>query len=326
MIPAMVVVKRGGRHPAQDPGELIFSYKEGRRLQISSAIHAIRHPFKVPVAPGVALDRFVYSFIIACDTITLVDTGVAGCEETIFDYIRTIGRDPAEISLILLTHSHPDHIGAAKAIRDATGCTVMAHSAERRWIEDTDLQNRERPVPGFSTLVGGPVPLDHELVDGDTIDPDGSGHYDLEVIHTPGHSPGSISLFLKGEGALFSGDAVPVAGDLPVYDDARKSVRSLQRLKRTRNIRILLSAWDEPRSGKAVYDRMDQAASYLEMIHKAVIQASETGTSDIIEFTKRTAALLGLPPQAANPLLARTFAATMKVRDLNDLSAEEKSM
>ncbi|OPY42163.1 MAG: Hydroxyacylglutathione hydrolase [Methanoregulaceae archaeon PtaU1.Bin222] len=291
MIPAMVVVKRGGRHPAQDPGELIFSYKEGRRLQISSAIHAIRHPFKVPVAPGVALDRFVYSFVIACDTITLVDTGVAGCEETIFDYIRSIGRDPSEISLILLTHSHPDHIGAAKATRDATGCTVMAHSAERRWIEDTDLQNRERPVPGFSTLVGGPIPLDHEVADGDTIDPD-----------------------------------VPVAGDLPVYDDARKSVRSLQRLKRTRNIRILLSAWDEPRSGKAVYDRMDQAAAYLEMIHKAVIQASETGTSDKMEFTKRTAALIGLPPQAVNPLLSRTFAATMKVRDLKDLSAEEKSM
>ena len=49
-------------------------------MQVTPAIHALRHPFKVPVAPGIALDRFVYSYLIAGETITLVDTGVAGCE------------------------------------------------------------------------------------------------------------------------------------------------------------------------------------------------------------------------------------------------------
>src|SRR5512137_779298 len=124
----------------------------GSAMQITPSIHALRHPFKIPVAPGIAIDRFVYSYILAGETITLIDTGVAGCENCIFDYIRSIGRDPEEITLIILTHSHPDHIGAAKAIRDATGCSVMAHSSERVWIEDVDRQNRERPVPGFSTL------------------------------------------------------------------------------------------------------------------------------------------------------------------------------
>jgi hydroxyacylglutathione hydrolase len=100
----------------------------------------------------------------------------------------------------------------------------MAHPAERGWIEDVECQNRERPVPGFSTLVGGSVKLDHELIDGSIIDPDGTEEYEIQVFHTPGHSAGSVSLLVQGEAALFCGDAVSVEGDLPVYDDAKESV------------------------------------------------------------------------------------------------------
>jgi len=174
-------------------------------MQITPTIHALRHPFKVPVAPGIAIDRFVYSYLLTGETISLLDTGVAGCEIAIFDYIRFISRDPNEISLIILTHSNPDHIGAAKKIQEVTGCSVMAHPAERSWIEDVNLQNRERPIPGFSTLVGGPVQLDHELMDGDMIDSDGTEEYELQVYHTPGHSAGSISLLEQGEETLSAG-------------------------------------------------------------------------------------------------------------------------
>lgn len=286
-------------------------------MQITPAIHALRHPFQVPVAPGIALDRFVYSYLITGETITLIDTGVAGCETRIFEYIRSIGRDPSEISLIILTHSHPDHIGAARAIREATGCSVAAHPAERAWIEDVERQNRERPVPGFATLVGGPVPLDFELDGGVTIDIDGTGEYELEVMHTPGHSAGSISLFLPGNGALFSGDVIPVAGDLPVYDDALGSVRSIRLLRGVRSIRVLLSSWDEPRYGEAAYGQMDLALKYLRKIHAAVIASAGDGNPDPMELTRRAVTTLGLPPQAVNPLLARTFAANLRARDEN---------
>jgi len=284
-------------------------------MQITPAIHALRHPFQVPVAPGIALDRFVYSYLIAGETITLIDTGVAGCKTRIFDYIRSIGRDPAEISLVILTHSHPDHIGAARAIREETGCSVAAHPAERAWIEDVELQNRERPVPGFATLVGGPVPIDYELDRGDTIDIDGSREYELQVLHTPGHSAGSISLYLENEGALFSGDVIPVTGDLPVYDDVTESGESIRLLRSLRGIRVLLSAWDEPRYGDAAYGQMDLALDYLRKIHAAVISVAGDGNPDPMELTRKTVALLGLPPQAVNPLLARTFAANLKARD-----------
>jgi len=288
-------------------------------MQITPAIHALRHPFKVPVAPGFAIDRFVYSYLLTGETISLIDTGVAGCEIAIFDYIRSIGRDPNEISLIILTHSHPDHIGSAKTIQEVTGCSVMAHPAERSWIEDVNLQNRERPVPGFLTLVGGSVQLDHEIADGDVIDSDGTEEYELQVFHTPGHSAGSISLLGQGEGALFCGDAVPVYGDLPVYDDARQSVRSVIKLKAIRGIRHLLSSWDEPRGDEAVYRQMDRALEYFQEIHKTVLAEAGEGSCDLMELTRKTALALRLPPEAVNPLLARTIAANLLVKDITDL-------
>jgi glyoxylase-like metal-dependent hydrolase (beta-lactamase superfamily II) len=288
-------------------------------MQITPAIHALRHLFKIPVAPGITIDRFVYSYILAGETITLIDTGVAGCETAIFDYIRLICRDPREISLIILTHSHPDHIGAAKVIQQVTGCSVMAHPAERAWIEDVDCQNRERPVPGFSTLVGGSVNLDHEIVNGDVIDPDGTEEYEIQVFHTPGHSSGSISLLVQKEGVLFCGDTVPVDGDLPVYDDALQSVHSVKKIQAIRGIRVLLSAWDEPREGETAYRQMERALAYLQRIHESVIAVSADGIKDPMEVTRGTAALIGLPPQSITPLLARTFTANLRVRDHPDL-------
>jgi glyoxylase-like metal-dependent hydrolase (beta-lactamase superfamily II) len=177
-------------------------------------------------------------------------------------------------------------------------------------------------VPGFATLVGGPVQVDHELVDGDTIEPDETRAGEMLVFHTPGHSKGSVSLFLHREGALVSGDAVPVAGDLPVYDDAAASVKSIKRLRGISSIRVLLSSWDEPRAGDAAYRQMDSALEYLQKIHEAVLASAGDGSPDPIVLAQRTAAALGLPPRVVNPLLARTFAANLKVRNKKNLLAD----
>jgi len=291
-------------------------------MQITTSVHALRHSFRIPVAPGITLDRFVNSFLIYGDTITLIDTGVAGCEKDIFEYIRSTGRDPSEIALVILTHSHPDHIGAAWAIRKVTGCGIAAHPAERAWIEDVELQNRERPVPGFALLVGGSLPVDHELADGDTIEPDESRAGEMIVFHTPGHSNGSISLFLQREGVLFSGDAVPVPGDLPVYDDAAASVHSVKRIRALNDIRFLLSSWDEPRRGDVAYLQLDRALEYLQKIHEVIVDFAVEGFSDTVELTKKAAVILGLPPQAVTPLLSRTFAANLLLKEKKNLISD----
>ena len=169
-------------------------------MHITPHVHALRFPFKVPVAPGISIDRFASVFLICEKTLTLIDTGVAGCEKPIFEYIAAIGRDPAGISLIVQTHAHPDHIGATRAIQTGTGCEVAVHAAEREWIENVAVQNRERPVPGFDLLVGGSAQVGRVLADGDVISLGGDHRLDLIVFHTPGHSPESVSLLLQGAG------------------------------------------------------------------------------------------------------------------------------
>jgi hydroxyacylglutathione hydrolase len=291
-------------------------------MHITPHVHALRFPFKVPVAPGISIDRFASVFLICGETLTLIDTGVAGCEKPVFEYIAATGRDPAEISLIVQTHTHPDHIGATRAIQTATGCEVAVHPAEREWIEDIRLQNRERPVPGFEVLVGGSVQVDHMLEDGEIIALDRDHRSDLIVFHTPGHSAGSVSLLLKSDGVLFSGDAIPVPGDLPVYDDLPSSVRSIRRLSTIDTIKTLLSSWDRPNEGILAYQRMNEALSYLRQIHEAVMDVAGDKTPDPMDLCRKTAEILGLPPQVVTPLLARTFSANLRARDRRNLFSD----
>jgi glyoxylase-like metal-dependent hydrolase (beta-lactamase superfamily II) len=126
-------------------------------MLVPGPIHAVRIPLKIPVSPDRTIEREAHAYLVLTDRITLIDSGVAGAE-ALFDYIhKSYGRSPKEVSLVILTHSHPDHIGSVKAIQASTGCRVAAHGGEKDWIEDTDRQFRERPMPGFQSLVGGTV-------------------------------------------------------------------------------------------------------------------------------------------------------------------------
>lgn len=287
-------------------------------MQISERIHAPKVPFQITDQSGTKLSRFVYVYLLYGDQICLIDSGVASSDQVIFDYIRKTGRRPEEISLLILTHSHPDHIGAALAIKEASGCAVAAHPADKAWIEDIGLQSRERPVPGFNSLVGGSVKVDRVLNDGDILYL-GPG-LRLEVIHTPGHSEGSVSLWLPKEGVLFSGDAIPLPGEMPIYDDPLASVKSIKRLKAIVGIKFLLAAWDQPREGVQAYRIMDESLGYLQRIHEAIINISNgLPTRGSMEMTKRVINELGLPETMANPMVARSFQSNLKLRDHQNL-------
>jgi glyoxylase-like metal-dependent hydrolase (beta-lactamase superfamily II) len=280
-------------------------------MQITEHIHALKLPFQIPAGPGITIERFVNVYLVYSDSgIHLIDSGVAGCENNIYAYIRSTGHTPEEIATLILTHSHPDHIGAARAVKDAAGCAVWAHPAERDWIEDTEKQVRERPVPGFTALVGGPVAVDRLLEDGETLELSGVA---VDVLHAPGHSRGSISLLVREDGALITGDAIPVPGDIPIYEDVAATVRTVRRLRETPGMEVLLSSWDIPRRGGDADLFMGESLSWLERIHRAVSDTAEGGTvADSPEFVRGVLAKLGLPVQAANPLVARTFAAHLQ--------------
>jgi hydroxyacylglutathione hydrolase len=114
--------------------------------------------------------------------------------------LKTVNDLDLKIALILVTHAHIDHIGALAAVRENTGAKFAIHEAEAT----ASLGMFSRMM---SSMTGGsfnkPPKPDRLLKDGDTIDVD-----DLRftVLHTPGHSPGGISLY--GQGILFSGDTL----------------------------------------------------------------------------------------------------------------------
>jgi len=282
-------------------------------MQISKKVHALRIPFSLSGPQGFTVERFVYVYLVYGTEICLIDTGVASSEEAIFDYVRRTDRKVSDIALIIQTHTHPDHIGATRAVKAETGCSVAVHSAEKAWIENVEQQARERPVPGFHSLVGGSVAVDRILQDGDIVDM-GCG-LKLQVLHTPGHSKGSISLLLLGFGVLFSGDAVPVIGEMPIYEDVLASVESIKKLKGIKDVRHLLASWDEPGKGDQVIKRMDEGLRYLQHIHEAVIKASGNNKApEAVELCGKVLQELGIDPAAANPLVARSFLSHLKLR------------
>lgn len=283
-------------------------------MQINKHVHAIKVPFYITPPSGIAMERFVYVYLIyGSHGVCLIDTGVASAEEGIFDYIRSTDRKVADISLIVQTHSHPDHIGATRTIKGETGCAVAIHPLEKAWLEDVQLQARERPVPGFDSLVAGSVPVNRVLREGDVFDL-GCGQK-LQVFHTPGHSRGSISILFLGYNVLFTGDAIPVPGEMPVYEDVLASVASIKKLKAIPDVRHLLASWDEPQKGKDICQRMDEGLQYIQRIHDAVIKCSENipGPKPM-ELCLRVIEELGMPQDFANPIVARSFMAHLAVR------------
>jgi len=276
-------------------------------MQISEHVHLVKVSFKVPIGPDQLLDRIVNLFLIhGKNSVIMVDSGVAGAEKQILEDLAAGGRKPEDLQLLILTHSHPDHIGAAAVLRKLTGCRIAAHPAAKAWIEDTERQCAERPVPGFHELVAGPVKVDRLLADGDRLELDG---LTLEVLHTPGHSSGSISLHLPQDRVLICGDAVPMPGDLPIFTSWRESVASLERLRQVPGVEHLLSAWDLPHSGPEIATALERARAWLHRIKDAVEEEVQlVQPRDPLALCQGVVKRLELPSVAVNPLVARSFA------------------
>jgi len=287
-------------------------------MQITEHIHAIKIPFKLLVSPGRTLDRFVYAYLIYGKGICLIDCGVASSKIIIFDYLKRTGRDPKEISMLVLTHSHPDHIGGSQAVRRGSGCQVAAHLDAKPWIEDVESQFRERPILNFHSLVEGSVEVDLVLRDGDNLDL-GDGQT-IKVVHTPGHSRGSVSLLFQDDRALFSGDAIPISGGVPIYEDVLSSIRSIRKLKVIKGLEVLLASWDEPQHGDRVYELMDEGLRYFQQVHEVVHQAKiDSPSLSVKEVCARVFRNLGLPKNAMIPIVVKSIEAHLSVTGYQDL-------
>lgn len=162
----------------------------------------------IPVKMG---PMTVMAYLLVGERVVALDTGVAGQAERILEAVAREGRTAADVSLILLTHGHGDHAGSAGALRAATGAPIaLGAGDEEKCALGRDAEMHGRGLVGaallrmlrrrqaHSTPVGGPAP---DLI----IDtPRSLLDYgvDAEVVPTPGHSRGSLSVFTADGDAL----------------------------------------------------------------------------------------------------------------------------
>jgi len=274
-------------------------------MKITDNIHQLRIDFNIQLAPDKILPRFVNVIIVFGEKITLIDTGVKGSETALFDYIRENGYSMADIGTVILSHSHPDHIGSAARIKELTSCKIIAHQGEQSWIENIETQNQQRPVPGFFNLVDRSVRIDEFLSDGQLLEL-GEG-VTAEVIHTPGHSAGMLSILFREDGVLFTGDAIPLKNDIPNYENYLQLMATLDVIKK-QDYKTLLTSWTPAFTDSTEIEKLiDEGGSYLKQIDKAVKENYVGEETEPLQFCKKTIAHLGLPSFLANAIVDRAF-------------------
>ncbi|WP_455383690.1 MBL fold metallo-hydrolase [Salinispira pacifica] len=180
--------------------------------------------------------------------LTLIDTGMPGQLELIKAHLDRLGLALADIRRIILTHQDIDHIGGAAALVEASGAEVYAHADDVPFIEgvkplikmtDDRVERMTQSLPEEERervrriLTNPPsVNVNRRLHDGEELDLHGG----MLVVHTPGHTPGHLSIFLREPALLVAGDALRVedgqlVGPSPAATpDMARAVASLGKL------------------------------------------------------------------------------------------------
>ncbi|WP_045510570.1 MBL fold metallo-hydrolase [Bacillus amyloliquefaciens] len=148
---------------------------------------------RMPAGPIQANAYFLVSEDQSC---LIFDTG--GEADKINNYIKENNLKPLAV---LLTHAHFDHIGALDEVRDRWDVPVYLHKNEEKWLEDSSL-NGSGILRGIAVTAR---PADR-LIEGDGVLDIGPFH--LETLFTPGHSPGSVSYYVKDADLVISGDVL----------------------------------------------------------------------------------------------------------------------
>jgi glyoxylase-like metal-dependent hydrolase (beta-lactamase superfamily II) len=164
------------------------------------------------------------------DRAVLVDAGCGTSQAQLFQNIEACGVPLDRIEHLLITHCHFDHTGGAQAVRDRTGCKIVAHEKEARFLEEGD--QRVTAAKWYGAFLK-PFQVDIKLK-GERRDL-WVGKKRIEALHVPGHSPGSLVYVTESEGLkiLFGQDVHgPLdASLLSNRDDYRRSLKLLLSLQ-----------------------------------------------------------------------------------------------
>ncbi len=156
---------------------------------------------------------------------------IVGCSETLegliidpgFDreaeaerILREVNQHHLKVKYIVNTHGHPDHTAGNEILKEATSAPILIHE-----LDAPKLIGAAKNLSGLFGLRVTSPPADQTLREGDVIQ---VGRVKLKVLHTPGHSKGSISLL--GENVVFTGDTL-FAGSIGRYDFPDASFREI---------------------------------------------------------------------------------------------------
>jgi len=177
------------------------------------------------VARGVHLIETYAGCVLYTDgRVVLVDTSADAGAKDILAYLRKVGHAGRDISSVILSHTHPDHVGGLAAVKaQAPAAKVAAHR------DDAEYVARTRDYPG------PPGRQRHQAVPVDVRLEDGQSYEGFTVIHCPGHTPGSIALLDRERKVLVAGDTMNNESGLgPMSDkyniDPRQHRQSIRKL------------------------------------------------------------------------------------------------
>ena len=190
--------------------------------------------------------------IVEDKELMLIDTGMPGNAKKILGYVESeLKRKPADIKTIILTHHHVDHAGSLYDMKKATNAKVAIHALDADYISGKKKQVIK--VKGMKSLIirifgilfkAKNVEPDQLLKDNDSV----KGYV---VVHTPGHTEGSISLYGPANKVIFVGDAIRndkgILGESSAYSnqDSKAARRSIEKISKL-DFEIMLSGHGEP--------------------------------------------------------------------------------
>jgi glyoxylase-like metal-dependent hydrolase (beta-lactamase superfamily II) len=175
------------------------------------------------------------------DGLTIIDAGLGFAPDRIVQQLEWRRRKPTDVRRIIVTHAHPDHIGGLPRLKALTGAQVICSAVERPYVQGEQAAPiaPAETLPFWARLMARyakpqkGTPVDRVVADGEILADVFGG---LQVLYTPGHSPGHIALWQPEKKVLITGDVVmnvPNALRLPLaaftYNMAENK-RSLKRL------------------------------------------------------------------------------------------------
>jgi glyoxylase-like metal-dependent hydrolase (beta-lactamase superfamily II) len=190
---------------------------------------------EVCIGPGFTENCYIVSEGVGADAVVVVDPGAEADK-----VLAAVGE--RRIESIVLTHRHYDHVGAVFELVEKTSAKVIAHPQDAESIADGQ-ENR-----GFGYQRKGAITVDLLVEDGDSVS---VGNSSLTVLHTPGHTIGSICLYNRDADVLLAGDTLFCGAvgrtDFPT-GSASQQQQSLNKLAKLPDSIIVYPGHDEPTS------------------------------------------------------------------------------